>query len=112
PTEERSIVVPGRAGASAAGADLDRNRPAGQHRLVDRRLTLDDLTVRADLLARPDNEEVATPQLGRGNRNLAAVAQHPRLFRAQLEQPADRLRRATLRASLQIATEHNQRRHH
>ena len=42
--------------------------------------------------------------------HLVAVAQHARLLRAELEQLADRLRRAALRARLEVAAEQDQRR--
>ena len=63
--DEPAGGVDRRAGDLGAGADLDRHRLAGQHRLVDRGRALDDDAVGRDLLARPDDEHVADAQLAR-----------------------------------------------
>ena len=110
-TIEPAIGVDRRAGDVGADRDLDRQRLAGQHRLVDRRLALDDDAVGRDLLAGADDEQVADLELGDGNEHLLAVAQHARLLGAELQQLADRLRGAALGAGLEVAAEHDQRRH-
>src|SRR5207247_10178472 len=62
-----------------ARAGLDRNRLAGQHRLVDRRRPLLDHAVRCDLLAWADDEAIAADELVDWNDDLAAVAHQARL---------------------------------
>ena len=94
--DEPAVRVDRRAGDLGSRPDLDRHRLAGQQRLVDRRLALDDDAVGRDLLAGPDDEQVADLELVDRNEHLVAVAQHARLLRAQLEQRADRLARAAL----------------
>ena len=84
---------------------------AGQHRLVDRRLALDDDAVGGDLLAGPDDEQVADLQLVDRDEDLLPVAQHARLLGPELEQLADRLDAAALGARLEVAAEQDQRRH-
>ena len=103
------IVAPA---TSLAGPDLDRHGLAGEHRLVDRRGAVDDDAVGGDLLAGPDDEEVADRELVDGDEHLDAVAQHAGLLRAELEQRADRLARAALGAGLEEAAEQDQRRDH
>ena len=110
--DEPAIGVDGRAGNLAAGGDLDRNGFSRQHRPVDRRLALDDDAVRGDLPPRAHDEQVADLQRGCRHAHLLAIAQNVRLAGAELEQPADRLGRAALRARLQVAAEQDQRRHH
>ena len=84
------IVAP----ATSAPGDLDGDRLAGQHRLIDCRLALDDDAVGSDLLARTDDEQVADTKLGDRDEHFLTVAQHPRLLGAELEQRADRRARA------------------
>ena len=57
--DEATERVDRRACDVGAGRDLDRHGLAGEHRLVDRRLALDDDAVGRDLLAGPDDEQVA-----------------------------------------------------
>ena len=99
-----------RAGDGVPGATSTGNGLAGQHRLVDRGLALDDDAVGRDLLARPDDEEVADRELVDRHRDLDPVAQHACLLRAELEQRADRRARAAPRARLEVAAEQDQRR--
>ena len=54
--DESAGGVDRRAGELAAGADLDRDGLAGEHRLVDGRVALDHDAVGGDLLARPNDE--------------------------------------------------------
>ena len=57
--DERAGRVERRADDLVARPDVDRDRLAGQHRLVDRRAALDDDAVDRDRLARPDAQQVA-----------------------------------------------------
>ena len=110
--DETAVRVDGRAGDRRSRADLDRNRLAGQQRLVDRRGSLDDDAVGRDLLAGADDEHVAGRQLLHRDEHLLAVAEQPRLLRAELEQRTDRRTAAALRAQLEEAAEQDQRRDH
>ena len=96
-----------------AGADLDRHRLAGQHRLVDGGRALDDDAVGRDLLARAGRRNGRRPRAAStGTSTSVAVAEHAGLLRAELEQGADRLARAAARAELEAAAEQDQRRDH
>ena len=110
--DEAPVGVERRADDLVAGADLDRDGLAGEHRLVDRRLAELDDAVGGDLLARPHDESVADAELVDGHEHLLSAAQHARLLRAQLEQRADRLARAAAGARLEVAAEQDQRRDH
>ena len=96
------IVAPATVGA---GHDVDGSRLAREHRLVDRRLSLDDDAVGRDLLARADDEHVADGELADRNRDLRAVAQDASLLRPELEQGANRRAGAPLRPRLEVAPE-------
>ena len=74
---------------------LDRHRLARQHRLVDGRGAGDDDPVGCDLLAGTHDETVADRELGDRHEHLGAPAKNVHVLRAQLEQGADRLARAT-----------------
>ena len=96
---------------SLSDGDLDRHRLAREHRLVDRRLAFDDHAVGRNLLAGPNDEQIADANIGHRNEHLGAVPQDTRLLRTELEQLADRLRGAALGARLEVAAEQDQRRH-
>ena len=108
-TTSRPYVLTVAPGDLGARLDLDRHGLARQHRLVDRRLALDDDAVGRDLLAGPDDEQVADDDLVDRHGDLVAVAKDARLLRAELEQRADRLARAALRARLEVAAEQDER---
>ena len=108
--DEPAERVDRRAGHRGAGCDVDGHGLARQHRLVDRRLALDDEAVRRDLLARTDDEEIADGELADRHRHFHTVPQDVSLLRAELEERANRSARAPPRASLEIATEQDQRR--
>ena len=98
--DEPAAGVHRRPGHRVAGADLDRDRLAGEHRGVDRRGAALDDAVGGDLLARPDHEAVADGQLVDRCRPLAAVLEHGDVLGPQLQQrrraaPARRLERAS-----------------
>ena len=107
--DEPAVGVDRRARDARPRGDLDRDRFAGQHRLVDRRLALDDLAVRCDLLSRSHDEQVTDRELVHGDEALLAVPQDARLFGTDLEQLADRLRRVAFRAALEVPAQHDQR---
>ncbi len=79
--------------------DVDRNRLAREHRLVDSGLAFDDDAVGRDLLARADHEEIADRELGDRHRDLDAVPEHACLLGAELEQRTDRGARPPTRAA-------------
>ena len=106
-----AVAVERRPGHVRSDGDLDRQRLACEQRLVDRRLALDDDAVGRHLLARAHDEQIADAELGDGDEQLLPVAHDARLLRAELEQLPDRLGRAALGARLQVAAEHDQRRH-
>ena len=83
------LGVQGRADDLVAGALVDRQRLAGEHRLVDGRGTLDDDAVDRHLLARAHAHEVVVDDLGDRHVDLDAVAHHARRARLQADQRAD-----------------------
>ena len=74
-------------------ADLlrDGQRLAGDHALVHRRLAFDDHAVHRDLLARPDDHDVADQHFLDRDVHLAPVADDPRGLGLQADQLLDRL---------------------
>ena len=93
-----------------SSGDLGRERFAGQHRLVDRRLAVDDDAVGRDLLAGPHDEAISDLNLLDSDDDLLAVPPESRVSRAELEQGLDRRGRAPPGPRLEIAAEHDQRR--
>ena len=91
---------------------LDRHGLARQHRLVDGRGAGDDDAVGCDLLAGTHDEAVADRELGDRHEHLGAPAKNVHVLRAELEQGADRLARATPGARFEVAAEQDQRRDH
>ena len=105
--------VHGRPDRLVAGADLDGNALAGQQRRVDGRLARLDHAVGGDLLARPDDEEVADAQLLHGHAPLLTVrAEDGDVLRAELEQRLHRGAGAALGARLEVPAQQDQHRHH
>ena len=100
------------AGDGGALPHLDRYGLAGQHRLVDGRLAGFDDPVGRDLLSGAHDEAVTDGQIGDGHEHLGAVPQDVHVLRAELEQRADRLARASRGARLEQAPEQDQRRDH
>ena len=106
------------AGDGISGADLDRNGFAGEHCLIDGRMTVQHLTVGGDLLAGTDEEDIADGQLidrhlhldtavirggtvrSGGTIRGGALTQHGRGLRAEVEQRLERSRRPVLRPVL------------
>ena len=93
-TTSRPCVLTVAPATSLPGADLHGHGLARQQRLVDGRAALDDDAVSGDLLAGPDDEQVADDELVDRDEHLAAVAEHACLLRAELEQAPDRVARA------------------
>ena len=91
--DEPAVRVDRRAGDLAAGGDLDRDGLAGQQRLVDGRLALDDDAVGRDLLARAHDEHVADLELrdrdARPPRRRGGRARPSRRARASFRIAAD-----------------------
>ena len=107
--DEPARDVDGRADRLVARTDLDRHALASQERGVDGGRARLDHTVGGDLLAWPDNEEVADLQrLDRDAPLLAVGAEHGDVLRAQLEQRLQRGAGAALRARLEVATHQDQ----
>ena len=87
---------------------LDRQALAGDHRLVDLALALDDLGVDRYLRARPDEQQVADLHLGRRHLDGLAVTDDDRRRRREVEQRADRVVRAAARAHLEPVAEQDE----
>ena len=112
PDDESPVRVDRPAGDLCAGADFEGHRLAGEHGLVDRRLAFLHDAVGCDLLAGANDEAVADLQLCDGDEHLLAVAEHPGLLRAELEQRAHGRTGATLGALLQVPADQDQRHDH
>ena len=108
PHGEHPAGVDGRPGHVLAGGLLHGDGLAGQHRLVDRARAVDDLAVGWDLLARPDPQQVTDADLLDWDEHLGAVAEHPGLLGAQLQQGADGLAGPSLGARLDVAAKHQE----
>ena len=91
-------------GDRVARADLDRNALAGQQRPVDGRVPVDDDAVGRDLLAGPDDEQVADREPVDGDGPLRPVRlEDRRVFRPELDERAQRSAGTPLRTSLEVA---------
>ena len=89
---------------SEPGADLDRDRLAGEHAHVDGGVAVLDDAVGGDLLAGPHDEAVADLQLLDGHAALGAVVVEERdVLGAELEQRLQRGAGAALGARLEVA---------
>ena len=74
-----------------AGALVHGQALARDHRLVDVALALLDDAVDGDLRAGPREQQVVDPDLGRGDLDRLAVADHQRLRRGEVEEGPDRV---------------------
>ena len=102
------LVLSGRPDHAVAGALLDRDRLAGEHRLVHGRRAVDDHAVDGDPIAGPHAQQVAGDHLADRHVALAAGAQHARRRRPQLEEAAHRTRGLALGASLEPPSEQDE----
>ena len=89
---------------------VHRHRLAGHHRLVHRRLPVDDDAVHGNLVARPDAQEITGADLVERNILLAAAVHPPRGLRRETEELPDRRSRLVARPKLQHLAEQHQ--HH
>jgi hypothetical protein len=85
-----------------------RDRLARDHRLVDRRATLDDLAVNGDLLAGANDYDVSPLDLLDRHFLLAPVAKDAGRSGLEADELPDRLARSRLRPRLDQAPEHDQ----
>ncbi len=107
---ETPVRVDGRAGHTIVNRDVNRDGLAGEHRLIDRRCTLDNDAVGRDLLARTNDDEISHLQRVNRHEHLRAVEQDARLFRAELEQDTDCRAGPPAGACFEVAAEQDQRR--
>jgi hypothetical protein len=105
---QRPALVDGRADDAVAYLLGDRHRLSGQHGFVDGRLALDDLAVHGNFVARTQDDDVADQHVGSRNLDLLSVAQDHGLRRSEIEERADRRRRARTRTHLQPMTEQDE----
>ncbi|MBM2844369.1 MAG: hypothetical protein HW404_2206, partial [Anaerolineales bacterium] len=87
---------------------LHRHRLPGQHRLIDRRMALQDAPVDRDLLPRLDDENVADAHLLDRDFEFLAVSNDARRFRAQAHQTPDGVARPAARPGLQQLAQDDQ----
>ena len=111
PHDQSTTGVDGGTGHGVAGADVDRDRFAGEQRGVDRRRAVFDDAVGGHLLTRADDEAVADGELGDRDALLDAVAQHGDVLGAQLQQRPESGAGASLGAGLEVAAGEDERRH-
>src|SRR5206468_2187427 len=91
PHAEGARLIYRRADYGVAGLFGDRHRLTRYHRFVDRRTAVDDLAIDRDLLARPDDNDVAGGDVLDRQLALVAVADDARRPRLQSDQVSDRL---------------------
>ncbi|MDF9817189.1 hypothetical protein M2266_006502 [Streptomyces sp. SPB162] len=106
---QASADVDRRPGDRVADRDFDRDGLTGQHALIHRRTALLHDPVRGDLLARPDDEDVADRQVGNRNPRLATVAQDADILGSDLQQSPQRGARAAFGARLEKASGQDER---
>ena len=92
-----------------AGALLDGQALAGQHGLIDRALAAPHDPVHRNLLARPNEDEIAGSDLVDRYVLLAAVPDYSRRLRLQAHQAADGVSRARLGSRFQQAAHQEER---
>ena len=98
---------------AAPGGLRDRQRLAGDHRLVDRPAPLDDRAVHGNPLAGPDTQLVTDADLGeRDLRPLPVGLDALGRLRREVEQRAQRVTRARARPQLEHLAEQHQRHDH
>ena len=105
---EGAALVQRGAGHAVAGALLDRDALAGEHRLVHARVPLDHGAVDRHLLPGAHEHDVADRHLLDRNLDLDAVAHHDRGARRQAHQRADRLRGLAAGDRLEPLAQHDE----
>ena len=86
---------------------LHRHALAGDQALIERAAAFADHAVHGHALAGAHDHHIAERHRGDGDFNLAAIALHARILRAQRHQAADGLRRGALGARLKpLAQKH------
>ena len=108
PHDERAGRVERRPDDLVAGALADRDRLAGQHRLVDRRRPFDDEAVDRHLVAGPDAEQVADDDRVERDVLLELAAHEARRDGPERDEPADGAGRLALGARLEPAAEQDE----
>ena len=106
--QQRTIAVACRPGDAVAEPLGHRFRLAGEHRLVDARLPLDDLAVDGDGLAGPDADNLAGADLGQRDLDFQAIPDDLRRLGGEVEQPLDRRARRPFRADLEELAQRDQ----
>ena len=102
---EHTVSVDGRPRHPVTRLLVDRERLACEHRLVDRRNTIDDDTVDGKLLARANTHQIADTDLIDRGQLLDAVEYDACFLGAELQQRADRARRPALGLGLEVSAE-------
>jgi ArsR family transcriptional regulator, cadmium/lead-responsive transcriptional repressor len=106
---QRPAGVDRGAGHRRPGCFLDRDRLASEHGLIDRAGAVGHHAVGGDLLTGPDPHQVPGDDITGRDHDLGAVADHPGLLGAQLEQGADRVPGLELGARLEVAAQADER---
>ena len=106
--DERARSVHGGADDAVARGLLDRQRLAGEHRLVDRRGAIDEHAVDRHAVARPHPDQVADDHLAERDLTLAPVAQHAGGRRPQPQQGLHRAGGLPLGAGLEPSPEQDE----
>ena len=111
--QHTAVAIDAAAGQGGIGFLGDRQRLAGEHRLVHLRATFQQDAVHRHALARQHHQAVAQQQLAHRHVNLLAVFQHHmRQRRPQRMQGADGGGGLAFSAGLQPFAQHHQRDHH
>ena len=105
---ERPARVEGRPDHAVAGGLVDRDRLAGEHRLVHRGRPVDHDAIDGNPIAGPHPQQVADDDLADGHVALATRAQDACGRRPQLEEAAHGTRGLTLGAGLEPSSEQDE----
>jgi hypothetical protein len=104
PDDQPPAGVDGGADHGVAGADLNRDRLAGEHRGVDRGRAFGDDAIGGDLLARADAEDIPDDELIGWDPDLDPVTQDGDVLGAHVQQGAQCRSRTLLGVGLEVAT--------
>jgi hypothetical protein len=86
--EQTAVAIQGSADHFGTGADVERNRLAGQHREVERRRAFANDSVDRDLFARQHQDKGANGHLFDGNAAFVLALENCRLLRSALDECA------------------------